>query len=91
MPIDDRADRVGAPPAAAVHRQNAAGDIVIPLARGEIVALPRLWSCDLTVTGPDRGVLVGTGGLRATVTFTESTAVIESVAEEPLLRTADAR
>lgn len=91
MPIDVRAERTTTVPVPAGHRQNAAGDIVIPLERGEIVALPRLWDFDLTVTGPDGGVLVGAGGLLATVSFLDSTAVIESVAEHSLLRTAGSR
>jgi hypothetical protein len=63
------------------HRQNAVGDVVIPVERGEIVALPRLWDFDLAITAPDRALLVTAGGLRATIAFTEDTAVVESVAD----------
>lgn len=63
------------------HRQNAVGDVVIPVDRGEIVALPRLWDFDLAVTAADRALLITAGGLYATIAFTEDTAVVESVAD----------
>jgi hypothetical protein len=81
MPPATRAERTPAVPAPMQHHQNAVGDIVIPLERGEIVALPRLWDFDLASGDPDGCVLVGPDGMLATVVFTDGTAVVESVAE----------
>lgn len=92
MSTDVRADRAAPATAPApVHRQNAVGDIVIPLERGEIVALPRLWDFDLTSADLDGCVLVGAGGLVATVAFTDGTAVVETVADGAHLRSAGVR
>lgn len=91
MSIDLHAEYPIAGTAPVRHRQNAAGDIVIPLERGEIVALPRLWDFDVASTGPDGCLLVGPDGLLATVVFTDGTAVVESVAEGSPLRPAGLR
>jgi hypothetical protein len=91
MPIDLSAEQAIPVPVPTGHRQNAAGDIVIPLERGEIVALPRLWDFDVASTGPDGCLLVGPDGLLATVVFTDGTAVVESVAEGSHLRRAGLR
>jgi hypothetical protein len=82
MPDDLRAEHATAAPVPSGLRQNAVGDVVIPLEQGEIVALPRLWDFDLTVAGPDGGHLVTAGGLHARVAFVGSTAVVESVVQE---------
>jgi hypothetical protein len=91
MSIDIRVERPTAAPMPPRLRQNAVGDVVIPAERGEIVALPRLWDFDLRVTGVDAGVLVTADGLRATVVFTDSTAIVESVEDEAYPRSAGAR
>jgi hypothetical protein len=91
MSTDTRAERAPAVAAPVHHHQNAVGDIVIPLERGEIVALPRLWDFDLASADPDGCVLVGPDGMLATVVFTDGTAVVESVAEGSRARPAGVR
>ena len=90
MSLDIRAARAASAPAG-VHRQNAAGDIVIPLERGEIVALPRLWDFDLSSADLEGCVLVGAGGLVATVELDDGTAVVESVTDGAPARSAGRR
>jgi hypothetical protein len=63
------------------HRQNGMGDVVIPVAHGEIVALPRLWDFDLERIEDDGAVLRTDTGLIAVVTFLADTAVVDDVAD----------
>jgi hypothetical protein len=61
------------------HRQNAAGDLVIPLERGEIVTLPRLWGFALEELTEARAVLRRPDGLAAEIALQAGTAVVEHV------------
>jgi hypothetical protein len=61
------------------HRQNAMGDLVIPLERGEIVTLPRLWGFALDQLADGRAVLRGPAGLVAEVALLVDGAVVEHV------------
>lgn len=63
------------------YRQNALGDVVIPVEHGEIVALPRLWDFGLAFVGPRGAVLRTPGGLAATVRFAGDSAVVDHVGE----------
>jgi hypothetical protein len=63
------------------YRQNAAGDLVLPVERGEIVALPRLWGFDLQALTATSAELRGADGLIAQVALTAGTAVVEHVSE----------
>ena len=69
-----------------VHRQNGAGDVVVPAAHGEVVALPRLWSFDLTEVAEDAGVLRSDTGLIAVIALAGDTAVVTEVTETDLHR-----
>ncbi|HEY8588752.1 MAG TPA: hypothetical protein VIL55_04270 [Naasia sp.] len=72
-------------PARTPHRQNEVGDVVVPQALGEVVALPRLWDFDMTAIGSTGCVLTTADGLRADIRFEEDTAVVEGViVVEPL-------
>lgn len=62
-------------------RQNGMGDVVVPVANGEIVALPRLWGFDLTELTADTGVLRTDTGLIAVVTFEGDTAIVADVTD----------
>jgi hypothetical protein len=66
-------------PALLPHRQNGMGDVVIPVDRGEIVALPRLWDFDLERIDGDAAVLTTDSGLIAVVSFLSDTAVVTGV------------
>ena len=65
----------------ALHRQNGMGDVVVPVANGEIVALPRLWDFDLTELTADAGVLTTDTGLIAVVSLDGDTAVVTDVTD----------
>jgi hypothetical protein len=55
------------------------GDLVIPLERGEIVTLPRLWGFALDQLSEARAVLRGPEGLVAEITLLGDGAVVEHV------------
>ena len=85
-PADDPA-RVGRRQRPA-HRQNGMGDVVVPVANGEIVALPRLWNFDLTELSDDAGVLHSDTGLIAVIALDGDSAVVTDVTEADVRRTA---
>lgn len=77
-----RGTREAPPIAASGHRQNGMGDVVIPVAHGEIVALPRLWDFDLERVEDGAATLRTDTGLIAVVTFLADTAVVAGVSDE---------
>jgi hypothetical protein len=72
------------PTARAAHHQNAVGDVVVPLERGEIVTLPRLWGFDLRVVTPHEALLRTPDGLLAEVSLDEEGATVDRVFHRPI-------
>lgn len=63
------------------HRQNGMGDVVVPVANGEIVALPRLWDFGLTEITAEAGILTTDTGLIAVISLHGDSAVVAEVSD----------